>query len=399
MLFSRTEGSVTLSCMWLAALALGCSTVARSQAGTEAESTASASEALEADVLARVTGDRNDEVVAFDHDLAGSSNYSKLKEDGTTYSFVENGLPLSNIRHAPPGQVIRMATDVPCAALGHGNCLLFNGYGTPTDFAFTDKDIRIGSNENWSNDRLELILSHGAGEAIAAGAQPDPQSPNLHFGRKRYLRYYVRIGDGFVGAAPRACPPSNQFTPSDDEFIMTQVWQVSSNAPGHGPVFAVYLFAYPADPNKVLMSFRVRNGTGSHEEDTACGHEFHTELLNRNQWYNFYFQLIPNYIGNPTQDTGSILIWRDVDMGSWASITDQQARNFNEPHDFYWGYAPQAGWQTHVDAHNNYDLLGDRFELRVGLYRSGNSVAPSKHQPVYFDSIKMSMTLEALSGL
>lgn len=308
-------------------------------------SAAEISQALETNVVARVTGEKDlTTITVTDSQVPQGTVTGKLIEGDTTYLFVENSNDnyMPNVRHASPGRLIQEGS--PCLG-GHGNCLLFNAYGTPTDFTFSEKT-------GWSNDRLELVLSRGDLQALT-------------FGQNTYLRFYIRLDTSFE-------------TPAS-EFIVSQVWQNSSSL---GPVFAIYIIQDPQDPTQLGMSFRYRNDPNAPQQ-AEYAHEFHYERIARGTWYNYHLMLKPSYVGMAS-GRGAILIWKDVGLN--GSLIDTQAVNYSATDDtrykFYWGFPPGGS-------------LGSTFDIRLGIYRG----MPSKHAPVWFDSIKVTRSTAAMPGI
>lgn len=308
--------------------------------------------ALETGVLARVTNDNLTSIMTGDQFLPSGTLTARLTEGDQNYRIVENHNDAyrANARHAVAGQILLGDN---CLS-GHGNCLLFNGYGTPTDFNFTDK---IG----WSNDRLELVLSRGLHEN---GFVDSPQP--LQFGQKRYLRFYFRVGADFESPEP------------GDEIIISQAWQFSGNY----PPLAMALKA-SSTPDNVDVVFEYSN-------DNVQKVQFLVDTVARNTWHNYHIMMIPQWAGAPA-GPGSLLVWKDLGLN--PTFVDTQALNYSN-RTFPWGYRPTAAPCASTGS-------SDCFDVRVGLYRDVHHELGhwSKHQPVYFDSLKMATNESTIVGM
>lgn len=322
-------------------------------------------EGLETGVLARVTNDNLTSITTGDSGpnvLPSGTLTARLTEGDQNYRIVENRNDgyRGNVRHAVAGQIL-----LGDGCLGsHGKCLLFNGYGTPTDFNFTDKICPANQPDcgyAWSNDRLEIVLSRGLHEN---GFVDSPQP--LQFGQKRYLRVYFRVGADFESPEP------------GDEIIISQVWQF----PGNYPPLAVALKA-SSNPANVDVVFEYSN-------DNAQKVQFLVDTVNKNTWHNYYIMMIPEWAGAPA-GLGSLLVWKD--LGLSPTFVDTQALNYSTRM-FAWGYRPTASPCANTGP-------SDCFDVRVGLYRDVHHELGhwSKHQPVYFDSLKMATNESTIVGM
>jgi hypothetical protein len=348
----------------------------------------SAQAIVPADPTVRVTGERSlVTITTADSLLPVNTLTGKFTENGDTYQIAENNNDgyRANIRHARPGElIVKSATecasptppDPPCVSeclSGHGNCLLFNGYGTPTDFTFTDKN-------GWSNDRLELTLS-------PALAQPVFMAPRLQlkFGQKRYLRFYFKVGADF------------EIPQAGDDIIISQVWQYNKEQISRPPPFVVALRAGANGLLKIVFMYANNTLPAGAQKGFEMPIAVPAETtIQKNTWYNFHIMLIPQYSGSPA-GLGGILIWKN--LGLSPSFVAAAALNYAN-RNVAFGYHPTTP-DTVVECTADADSMSNCFDMRVGIYRDvhhelGN---PSKHQPVYFHSLKLTSTEAAMNGI
>jgi hypothetical protein len=342
---------------------------------------------LPASVAARVTGERSSVTITTADSLIPISTLTgKFTESGNTYQIAENNNDgyRANIRHAGPGELIVKSAaecalpNAPCVSeclSTHGNCLLFNGYGTPTDFTFTDKT-------GWSNDRLELTLSPSL-------AEPGFMAPQLQlkFGQKRYLRFYFKVGADFEVPA------------AEDDIIISQVWQYNKEPASlsRPPPFVVALRAGANGLLKIVFMY----ANDTLPTDMKKGWEMPITVpaeatIQKNTWYNFHVMLIPQYSGSPA-GLGGILIWKN--LGLSPSFVDTSALNYAN-RNVAFGYHPTTA-DGDVQCTDAPGSMSNCFDMRVGIYRDVHHELghPSKHQPVYFDSIKITSTEAAMNGI
>lgn len=320
-------------------------------------------------VVARVTGDDpNTTITTRNSNVPDGTITALMTEGGYEYKIVENDRDdyRPNIRHAPPGRLLSAGANNPvCAGLGHGNCLLFMGYGSSQlDFIFQDK-------VSWGNDRLELVLARGSEQGLGG-------APSWHFGEKRYLRFYLQIPSAFDSPFP--CDTAGRC----DEIIISQIWQISND-----PILLISL-GYNSDSSKIDLIFRYSNdATHASLPNIALARpEFARTTISKGSWYNFHIMMIPRW-----NDNGSVLIWKN--LGLQPSFVDQQAINYSNRL-FPWGFQPTVPAGTCDNSGT-----GDCFDIRVGIYRDvyHDQGHLSRHQPVYIDSLKVTATEAAMTGL
>jgi hypothetical protein len=373
----------------ICAVGLACSSVEAPQVAFDeptVEEVGAVKQRLEAGVAARVTGDPGGnpdsiQIVTRDGRLPSGTVTGKYIEEGRSYQIVENDKDQyrPNIRHAAPGHLlVSNPAERASECLGsHGNCLVFRGYGTPTDFTFTDKS-------GWSNDRLELVLSRGSQD----GGFSVPELP-LKFGQKRYLRFYIRPAADFESP-----------TSPDDSIIVSQVWQISQTTSGLYPPILVVLKAGPT-PSQLNLVFEYSNA--SVQRGVLA-----TTTINKGSWNNFHIMLIPQWQG-ASAGLGGVLIWKNLGLN--PTFIDTQALNYSTRNVAY-GYRPATADHNDdasvIDTPANTDAddltclndaMSNCFDIRVGIYRDVyHNYRPSLHQTVYFDSIKITNNEASMNG-
>jgi hypothetical protein len=273
-----------------------------------------------------------------------------------------------------------------CRAEAHGHSFIFEGFD---------------STKRPHVERLELQISQ-------SGGSPDDV---LQFGEWRYLRYFIKIHRSF-GA-------------SNDDVLITQVWQRNSNAlldekgavlrAAVGPAFSVNLTAAadpPADPrcsvapgpSTINAQFSYRNDSNS-EWAAQNGRgparvPFLTCVLPKDQWLGFAVAMRPAHEPRESTDPtkrGTILVWKldtatGLSFGPNLPVT--AAANYDSEDEskyrFYWGFRPERRFSSPPDPLGGFT---DRFDIRVGIYRSS-----ALYSTLWFDDVKLTNNEACLPG-
>ncbi|UJR86879.1 hypothetical protein [Sandaracinus amylolyticus] len=310
----------------------------------------------ETGVVARVTGEGGyfEGIPSW-----GSNAHLEYYEPGRDY-VVRDGTQFLERAH---GRISRVG------CIDHGpECLSITGYRWPRTIEWTDRfEIELS---NWSVDETAMRL-----------------------GDTRYLRFYLRV-DSRTDEIP--VYPGY---PAEDVVIM-QAWQAHGGVgvAARRPAFAIALDATtPETPDTVRLLFLYSNdamhGVPREGDEREATHRvFHTEVIDKDRWYNFHIEMRPQ-----AAHEGSIRIWRD--QGLSFAFSDRPPVHAST---LVWGFTP-----THPPGSACPRALDppqpgvcDSFSVRLGLYRG--QPTPTTGMPfVHFlmDSVKLTSTAEAMPGL
>ena len=166
----------------------------------------------------------------------------------------------------------------------------------------------------------------------------------LKFGETRYFSFAMRLGGD----------SSSPFDTPDKWLLISQIWQVA--APAQPPI-AVYIVP---NSNPLQIRVYVRDDDDLPYNDWENGTQVYEGTINKRQWYEITYKLVPSYKGH--SGTGQISMWIDGDL-LFDYIGD-------------WGYKPESeGGVAGVE---------NKILCKAGLYRRQQE----KTQVMFIDDIK-----------
>jgi hypothetical protein len=273
-----------------------------------------------------------------------------------------------------------------CRAEARGHSFLFEGFD---------------SSAHPRVERFELQIAPSGGSADEV----------MEFGEWRYLRYFIKIHP--------------KFEPSQDDVLITQIWQRNSNPlfdesgvklrDSVGPRLSVNLTAtadlppnpscsVPPGPGTVNAQFAYRNDSNNEwaakQGKGRMRVPFLTCALPKNTWLGFLIAMRPMHeplASTDPKERGTILVWK-LDTATGLSFGPklplEKAANYDPADDskyrFYWGSRPERKFSTPPDPHGGFT---NRFDIRVGMFRSS-----SLYSALWFDDIKLTNSEACLPG-